>query len=324
MRKIIILITLLVSQFVSTAFAAGGITHMFIAKEAVKQLPPQLRDVIYQNMDAYLVGAYYPDSGYIANTGYGEDSHWDPFVYAFSDYLREKYPYPAQQNPPLVAFLFGVATHRISDEVTHWTFYPEIAKYDFKGDKTKAEDVADMGIDILVNVEKNQWATKPSVWWVPVKDLLAIYHRMGKDQYTAAEIIRGNEVISIAGAGEKAIATEAYPVYKYIKLQWTDKHYYNWPTGGIVMDVQKVVEYQKALWARLTTPRVNVDNFVSNGSSNKITQQRKILANKTLLNCAQQAIKTNGATTNITTNSDGSVSIRPVISDFQRLRCMKY
>ncbi|MBV9575208.1 MAG: zinc dependent phospholipase C family protein, partial [Gammaproteobacteria bacterium] len=144
------------------AFAGGGITHMFIAQQTIAQLPDaKLRNLLLNNMDAYLVGAYYPDSGYIQGTGYGEDSHWDPFIFAFTDYIKEKYPNAIEQNPRLVAFLFGCAAHRESDEIIHWTFYNVSKDKDFNGDWSKAHAYSDIGIDFLLDIDKYQWITQP-------------------------------------------------------------------------------------------------------------------------------------------------------------------
>src|SRR5579864_858314 len=100
MKKIFLI--LFFNLFVSLAYAGGGITHMFLAHEVIAHLPdPQLRNLLKDNYEAYIVGAYYPDSGYVQGTNYGEDSHWDPFVYAFADHIKEKYSHPELQNPKL-------------------------------------------------------------------------------------------------------------------------------------------------------------------------------------------------------------------------------
>src|SRR3990167_4275216 len=95
--------------------ALNSITHMFIAKEIVPQLSnKELQQLLLNNMDAYLVGSNYPDTGYIKGTHYGQDSHSEHFINVFIHYLHERYSYPEQQNPKLVAFLLGCATHTMS------------------------------------------------------------------------------------------------------------------------------------------------------------------------------------------------------------------
>jgi hypothetical protein len=253
MKKSLLALCLLITLACTHVFAGGGTTHMLLAKEAIALLPNQeLRQLLLKHMDAYLVGAYYPDSGYVEGTGYGEDSHWDPFIHTFADYIKTAYPDFRKQNPDLVAFLFGCAAHRVSDEVTHWTFYREIADHDFAGDRQKAHDNADLGIDLFLIHDKAHSLSQPSHWWVPVDDLLAVYHLMGKDQYTAREINWGNAVISTVGNGERIIAPASYPIYQG-RMPWAAAHYYDWAIGGMQIDELQIAQYQTALWQRLIT-----------------------------------------------------------------------
>jgi hypothetical protein len=235
----------------SCSFAGGGIAHMYMAEKAISKLnDPQLQQLLLNNKEAYVVGAYYPDSGYIKPNTYGEDSHWEPFINTFVSYLKDKYQDPIKQNPKLVAFLFGIAAHHESDEITHWTFYPDIENHDCPGRQEEAHDLGDMGIDLLLTVDKSLWTTHPTSWWVPVKDLVAVYKRMGKEEYTAKQIIYGNAIIFLAGYGERAISAPSY-LYLQWKMPWTANHYLNWPNGGMNMDEFKIAEYQNNLWLKL-------------------------------------------------------------------------
>ena len=307
MKPLIFLFLATLSVFLPEANAGGGLTHMFIAKESVARIPdPALRQLLQNNMDAYLVGAYYPDSGYVNGARYGEDSHWDPFIFAFADYLKATYPNPAQSNPRLTAFLFGCAAHRVSDEVIHWTFYNEMGKYDFKGDSSKAHDYGDLGIDILVEVDKNQWNITPNEWWVPIKDLLAVYRNMGLTQYTENEIIAGNQVISLASYGEKALGAFAYP-YMLWAISWTAKHYYDWPQGGILQDEQKVAEYQMLLWQRLQG-KSTLKTTNNKPSLNKMDET----ASK-IHELAEEVLNRGAASIEVRKNNDGSVQLMPPV-----------
>ncbi len=250
MKKIWLILTLLIS---TTIYAGGGLTHMFIAKESIAKITnPTLQNILQNNFDSYLVGAYYPDSGYVKGAHYGEDSHWDPFIYAFADYIKETYP--LLNNPSLIAFLFGCAAHRESDEIMHSTFYPEVAKYDFDGDYQKAHQFADPGIDMFLNVE--HIIDTPQQWNIPIDDLLNIYHRMGKDEYTKKEIEWGTSVIHAANISERKMGKNISRSFTK-KMPWTAVHYFDWNEGGILMDIQKVADYQNNLWGYLTenTPK---------------------------------------------------------------------
>lgn len=246
MKKLLYFLFLFLS---TTLHAGGGLTHMFIAQASIEGIKnPTLKNILQNNLDSYLVGAYYPDSGYVKGAHYGEDSHWDPFIYAFADYIKETYP--NLTNPFLIAFLFGCAAHRESDEIIHWTFYPEVAKYDFEGDYQKAHHYADPGIDMFLNVD--HVVNTPQQWQVPIDDLLRVYHRMGKDEYTRKEIEWGTSVIHAANLSEKNMGKNvSHSLSK--KMSWTAAHYFDWNEGGILMDIHKVADYQNTLWNYLVT-----------------------------------------------------------------------
>jgi hypothetical protein len=286
------------SFFFSFSHAGGGITHMFLAEETISYISdPTLRNLLLDNLDAYRVGAYYPDSGYTKKSHYGEDSHGDLFIYTFADYIKEKYPIPELQNPKLVAFLFGCASHRVSDEIIHWTFYPEIAREDFNGDYDKAHTYGDIGIDLELVIDKNQWRTHPKNWWVPVDDLVNIYQRMGKS-YSRDEIIWGNRVIYTANYAERLIAAPAYLGLQW-KMPWTSHHYYDWPKGGMQMDEEAIAKYQMALWEQLHHP-----------VKKHIAKNPMPSHSSPLIEMAENAIENHTIHISIQNNDDASIEIQ--------------
>ncbi len=311
LKKLILCFSVLFSLAITAAYAGGGMTHMYIAEETIAQLgDARLRQLLRNNMDAYLVGAYYPDTGCIYNGEFCEDSHWDAFIYTFAKLIKEKYSDPVQQHPALVAFLFGCAVHRVSDEVTHWTFYPLSSRMDFHNDYNAAHQYGDTGIDLLLTVEKNQWFTHPTTWWVPVQELLEVYRRMGKN-HTAEQIIFANSVLYLAGYAERSIALIAYPYLKW-KMPWTAAHYMDAPQGGITMDEQKVADYQMTLW-----------RFINNNGEAKLSPSMPALAKEesTGMSVAKTALQSGLVTINTQANADGSVSLEtPIIHQYQQLQ----
>lgn len=319
MKKGLLGFFLLLASLFTYAYAGGGITHMFLAEETIALLPDaQLRNLLLDNLEAYLVGAYYPDSGYVAKDSYGEDSHWDFFIYTFADYIKEKYPDPAMQNPKLVAFLFGCAAHRISDEIIHWIFYNVSKDFDFHGVYEDTHQHSDIGIDLLINIDKNQWFAHPKTWWVPVGDLLQVYHRMGKDQYTAEEITWGNSVISVAGYGERLISASAYPYFKW-KMPWTAAHYYDWPEGGILMNEQKIAAYQMSLWQRLTNKTGKLQPAVFPARRYQASSYQEVGAHSAAIDFANNTLAARAVRITTKQNVNGSIELQaPVITQREK------
>lgn len=293
--------------FVFSAYAGGGMTHMFLAEETIALLPDAtLRGILLSHLDAYRVGAYYPDSGFVGNNEYGEDSHWDTFINTFMQHIKLTYPNPAQSNPKLVAFFFGCAVHRLSDEIMHWTFYNVSKDKDFAGDWNLAHQYGDIGIDLLINVDKNQWMTHPSEWWVPVRDLVAVYHAMGKDQYTAEQIIRGNVALYFAGYGERILSIPAYP-YLQQRMPWTAAHYYDWPEGGVLADEQAVAHYLQQLWEILQQAPDHAAPILPHHA---VTN-----SHQSILVFAEEMVRTGAAHLDIAQKTDGSVVLsHPIIA----------
>ena len=314
MQHVKTLLTLLIGLFFSfSVHAGGGLSHMYLAEEAITQLSDStLRHVLLENKDAYLVGAHYPDSGFVPGTGYGEDSHWDPFIFTFADYIKEKYRYPELENPKLVAFLMGCASHRVSDEIIHFTFYPYVSEKDFNGNDFKAHKHGDIGIDMLVNIEKGRWRDHPKTWWVPVSDLLEVYHRMGLDQYTAEQITYGNSLLNIAGYLERVIALPTYPYLRW-RMPWTAKNYYDWPQGGMLMDIEHIAKYQSNLWQRIKDAKsINVMTA---------SNHKKYDYDSVMTRSAKQAFEDKIVRIVVNQHSDGSIELQsPLITDQTKYR----
>jgi Zinc dependent phospholipase C len=314
MKKLLTCLGIFLFSF-SLAYAGGGMTHMFIAEGTIAKLPNEkLRHLLLDNLDAYLVGSYYPDSGYVKGTHHGTDSHGDAFIYAFTDHIKEKYSDPVIQHPKLVAFLFGCAVHRVSDEIIHFVFYMQAKDKDFNGDYNKAHEYSDTGIDLLLNIDKNQWMTHPNTWWVPVNDLLNVYHRLGKDQYTADQIRWGNTALFLAGYGERIISPFAYPYLRW-KAPWTATHYYDWPQGGILMDEDKVAEYLMDLWDRLNNKKSDTTKrAIAQTSLHRVSSETS-----PAVDFAQNIMQSGAVNIPVKSNDDGSIELQsPVIIEFNK------
>src|SRR3990167_4501307 len=101
--KQLISLMLTVFTFINVGYAGGGRTHIFMAQEAINKIPDKnLRLLLEDNLDAYLVGAYFPDSGYTKETYHGDAAHEKRFQYKFLEYIYEKYKNPVIENPKLV------------------------------------------------------------------------------------------------------------------------------------------------------------------------------------------------------------------------------
>lgn len=248
MRKILISFIIMLMGC-SSALAAGGTTHIYIAEKTRANLPEgPLKTILTIYQDDYYTGADYPDSGYVKGASYGEISHWDPFLDAYIEYLHKASSHPKQDKQRLIAFLMGVATHRVADELWHWTFINHLAEQDFNGNWDDAHTAADRGIDIIIAVDLGM-KDLSLVWRAPVSELTEVYKLMGH-RVTAQEINTASKIFDLALRAERAASPLMYPFYKY-QMPWGIQHYQDDHIGGITHMARASAEKLEALWQRI-------------------------------------------------------------------------
>uniref|UniRef100_A0A8C4VLJ9 Phosphatidylinositol-glycan-specific phospholipase D n=1 Tax=Gopherus evgoodei TaxID=1825980 RepID=A0A8C4VLJ9_9SAUR len=150
------------------------------------------RKLLLNHQDAFQAGSLYPDAFYpvICRNGIfhyiSEDTHWAPFLNTSIHYIRKKYPQPWEEaTEKLVAFLFGIASHMVADVSWHslgidqgfLRTMGEVSVHHF------------VGGDVLSQFELDFSYLKAD-WYVPVKDLLAIYK-----EYYGQEVITEGTII---------------------------------------------------------------------------------------------------------------------------------
>jgi hypothetical protein len=136
-----------------SAHANGGFTHVYIAKKSLDAIEdPEIKNFLSNEkyIWAYYLGAHFPDVGYTdrnvrgissaelfivamltaylgkkpedlltSGKDYGEATHWDDFLKNYKKILIDEHPHPIKDNPVASAFILGVATHRVSDDIWH-------------------------------------------------------------------------------------------------------------------------------------------------------------------------------------------------------------
>lgn len=136
--------------------AAGLTTHVFMADRAVTHVDggthPVLRQLLDNNRNLVLSGAYFPDSGYVPTLSYGEYAHWDHFIQGYQRYISDQcgdeLPFTAQSDlqsrcARLTAHMLGAAAHGIGDETWDFLFETIAAEIDLGGSKGNANGASD-------------------------------------------------------------------------------------------------------------------------------------------------------------------------------------
>jgi hypothetical protein len=108
------------------ARACGNVTHAWISIDAKARLPQgPIRELLDRpGMERYLRnGTMFPDGGYPIGDDYGEMAHWEPFQDRYLAWIREHYQPPWSDEAAMhIAFLLGMASHGMADQVYDSTF----------------------------------------------------------------------------------------------------------------------------------------------------------------------------------------------------------
>ena len=136
MYSLIFLPALFVSLLVQRTNGSGMTTHNIVARRTSQFEyfgpasdvfhPQDFYGLAAARPDAIQGGAPFPDYLYACGDEHdaGEEAHWTPFQMAAVDYIRSTYPNWAQEGRDgpgagLVAFMFGVTSHYITDMNWH-------------------------------------------------------------------------------------------------------------------------------------------------------------------------------------------------------------
>ncbi|KAJ1667243.1 hypothetical protein IW140_001697 [Coemansia sp. RSA 1813] len=147
----------------------------------------RFRGILDRQAESLQAGVIFPDWGYgcLSMDEEAEEAHWTPFLEHGVEYLRRTYHEPySQEGEQLVAFLLGIASHMVADELWHSLsglrdgFMRTLANSTFRGDYGQAHSVLDVGGDFAM-AHMNDLGFMRDKWAVPLRDIAAIYERMG-------------------------------------------------------------------------------------------------------------------------------------------------
>ncbi|XP_075441702.1 phosphatidylinositol-glycan-specific phospholipase D [Ascaphus truei] len=223
-----VVVLFVVSLLWLQATPCGISTHIEIAHRALEYFSQtdgnfNYRELLQKHPEAYQAGSVYPDAFYqgICKQGkyhdVSEDSHWTPFLNASISYIRKVYRRPWDEGAQrLVAFLFGIASHMVSDVTWHSLdidqgFLSTMGAVDFLGSYGDAHRTGDFGGDVLSQFELD-FDYLQTKWYIPVKDLVNIYEDLyGRTAITESIIIDCTYILFLQMYGEVLAVSKLYP-----------------------------------------------------------------------------------------------------------------
>lgn len=218
--------------------SCGMILHTDIVHRASLFYP----HVISKHQDALQAGAVFPDWGYsFGNSEAAEGAHWEPFIVQAVNYIREKYGSDpnkwSDHAQKLVAFIYGVASHQISDINWHglgekfprWStnpgtgFLKTMGGLEFGcGGKLcqLAHTTGDVGGDFVVSAQMDvSWEVFH--WYTPVNDIQNIYKLLHKTNFVhkvpkELTMMSAMAAMHVGMRAEKILSENVYPYYAYV------------------------------------------------------------------------------------------------------------
>jgi uncharacterized protein (TIGR03382 family) len=240
------------------ASAHGIWGHIHVTGWAIENLSSgEVRDFFAdpEVMNAALFGAAFTDSGYWPQAGelaeksreYSEHCHWEPFIEDFVQWIRVNDPPPWEsvESRQRVAFLMGVASHGLQDEIFDSLFLFQVAERD-----AGSQDNADPGSDGFL-AQDGHIRFVPERY-IPMETLLELFEDLNQeiDEDTIDRAVGLMEAIYVNENGE-TIAAGLGGQYRD-ELQWTAAHYLDPDIpGSLRAEINPTAAYIEAIWKRL-------------------------------------------------------------------------
>lgn len=241
------------------ALANGQSTHVWITQHAIAHLPEgELRELVEDPAlnKALINGTMFPDGGYAIGDGYGEIAHWEPFQQAYLQWIRETFSPPWDQGEAAdhVAFLMGLGSHGMADEVFDSLFMERSRVYDPGWDGGTSN--LDTASDVLFAAEVG--GIVPPELWLPIEVLMPLFNEELGYPVEAATIEGGHSLLFSALAYTEWGRTNEERLATFrSEFPWTADNLSNLDVpGSPFREARVVARYWEDLWARLDEPGV--------------------------------------------------------------------
>jgi len=237
----------------SAAAANGNVAHLWVTLWAVDELPDgELRDLLARDdVDLMLRnGANFPDGGYAVDDGYGEIAHWEPFQSAYLDWIVDNYQPPwSDEAAQHIAFLMGMASHGMSDQVYDSMYLTRAGVYD------EGAPGSSIGIDGSTDVALAAEAggLEAPELWVPDELMAQLMVEQMGHPVEAATIRDGQALVAFSlyyvstAAEDPDVVAEHRDAYPWACAHQMDEDV----PGSPPVTAPVVAAYWERLWARL-------------------------------------------------------------------------
>jgi glycosylphosphatidylinositol phospholipase D len=236
MRIIFSTSVFVIFTLIITINSCGMLTHHEVTKQALYFYNSTYSATLSDYQSFLQAGSFFPDWGYACGSENGSEvAHWQPFWKAGIELLTRKYSRPySNEAKGLIAFLFGIIGHGVSDVLWHSLgvdqgFITALKYADFDGKYPSAHSNADFGGDMAISRFTD--LSHLEGWSIPFDDVLEIYKSLNQPvTYTQLR------VCTAAAYGlqqlEIGLGKYLFPRFAY-RSPFLVKNLFNYFHGGI-------------------------------------------------------------------------------------------
>lgn len=252
-----VLAFVLAAAAVRPADANGVNTHTWISFHAIEHLPDgELKRLLGDpEMRAPLInGSIFPDGGYAVDSPFGEAAHWEPFITAYLRWMQGNVarPFARGEARPYVAFLMGVASHGMGDQVFDSTFMKAARGYDAANWSESLLDSFDTATDVML-VDETGVDYRGTELWVPSEELVGVFAEVGVTVDAAKLVDATSAMHSFVLAYGAVNGRDPAAVERYrMQYPWASQHFMDPDeVGNPLCEGEVVAAYWQSLWDRL-------------------------------------------------------------------------
>ena len=238
---------------VATAFGNGLTSHVTISEYALDDMADgDLADILRRD-DLWPIlqnGTQFPDGGYPLGEAYAETAHWEPFQDRYLEWIRATYggDYSSEEAQEHVAFLMGLSSHGMGDQVFDSLYMERAYVYDADSDwqNLSMDTSTDVAISALTGGQEVQET------WMPYDPVIACMADAGVE-VSAETLDKGQDLTHIAIAfGQTAANSTAMQAQHSADFPWAYAHILDEDVpGSPLWEARVVAQYWPVRWARL-------------------------------------------------------------------------
>lgn len=236
----------------SAAWANGQTSHLWISDHALSHLPEgELRELLLrQDLRVMLdSGTMFPDGGYAVDHPYGESAHWEGLQAPYLEWIRAEHEPPwTDEAAQHIAFLMGMASHGMADQVFDSNYMERARVYDAESPwETESMDEA---TDVAYAAARGGWEIDGS--WLPAEALVPLFAQHQAIEVDADTLESGQGLLEVAVwfVGQAAQNPETVAEYE-AQWPWATTHQLEDVPGAPECEGRIIAEYWQALYRRL-------------------------------------------------------------------------